>query len=336
MRIKTLFYLFLHTVLTAIFLSSCNWDKDYEAFTTDLEVIVLDANNQAVANAQVFLYRSEFDMLGHLYPEFEGKTDEKGVASFKDIDPMNYFVYAFYAKEGKFYDNSTKSHEVGSDLIEGSLTEVKVKTEYSRPEQPSKFAISEVRLVNYETNLDSNRWLELGLYKVDAFDVKGDPIEKTYDYLIGNRAKWDLLFSQSLRDTTLYYRSMPNVLLQSIKVDDFQTDGFEKFGIIDIEKDYGFFYSKFKNPFPLEKSSGKKLVFAWTERFKFEGKILTNDYPYGAVLTSTEYSKENKYHNIDRLNQNPIGANLPAYPYVVRIEFTAPRKGTIDLHLKWY
>lgn len=316
---------------------SCQNEKVLEKFTTDLEVIVLDDDNKILPNVSVLLYRSEFDMLARSFPERELKTDAKGRVLFENLPTANFFIYSFFEKDDDYFDNSVVGHEIGAELLDGSLTRTKIYLKYARPAKPTQFSIDEIRLVKYQQILDNNRWLEIGLYKIPDFDPNEGASALIAPYLFSEKELWDERFFQAIEDSAFYYEEMPNVLLQSHQFNRFDGKELGVFGILDIAKEYTFMQHKFKNSFPFAATNNQQLVLTWAEYSRVANVASIFDYPYYTVLSGNENSGE----NIDNLQNNPVGFTLAdgkklGYPNVIRIEFDFPRKGAIDLRLNWY
>lgn len=152
-------------------LTGCIFQNDefFEPFKTDLRVTVKDIDSREhVPNAQVALFRSKTDFEALSSIEARGQTDENGVAWFKDLEDVNYYIYVAYEKEGVLYDNSTADFNMGQELVDGALTDVELVARPKRPIKPTKVETESLWLMKYENDLDSTSRLGIFFFLYDS------------------------------------------------------------------------------------------------------------------------------------------------------------------------
>lgn len=162
--IKCLFYL----IPVSFFLISCS-SEDIDVTKlqpTELEVTVLNANGQPVPNAEVRLYRSQraFELLAQ--DVARGKTNGSGKILFSDLQPVNYYFYAFYKDQGAglvrsnygnfnaTYFDDKSNISLYDYLTENGLTKVSVSTLFTKPINPTVISFDELRIIYSGEEMD--------------------------------------------------------------------------------------------------------------------------------------------------------------------------------------
>ena len=92
-----------------------------QIFKTSLTLTVRDEVGNSVVGATVKLFEKEEDYLKETNPSAEGTTDAKGVAKFKNLKPIPYFVLA--RKDDK--DNAGGGEQTGK-LEEGKFNKATI------------------------------------------------------------------------------------------------------------------------------------------------------------------------------------------------------------------
>lgn len=65
-------------------------------YTTDLDILVLiNGTDTPVIDAEVTLYETEDDWVNDTNPFLSGNTDDQGIIVFENLDPVDYWVYAY-------------------------------------------------------------------------------------------------------------------------------------------------------------------------------------------------------------------------------------------------
>jgi len=166
-------YLFLF-LFFLVALSACT-SYDFEAFTTDLRILVIDSSS-SVENIKVELYRNQADFELRLSPIASADADSKGTVLFKNLEPANYYVYAYATKGNLYYDNSHTVFNIDQVLVEGSLTNIVIPVRYQRPTQPTRMVLQQIWLMNYPTDLNSVKYLQV---EPTIYRVVGDEFVET-------------------------------------------------------------------------------------------------------------------------------------------------------------
>lgn len=115
MKKHTIFLLF---VVMTIGLSSYTYVID-QFLPTSLKVSVLDELGNPVQDAEVTLFGNEDDYKAETNPLAQKITDKKGVATFKKLDPVRYFILAGFEEK-----NNIGSGVQTDSLVEGRINKV--------------------------------------------------------------------------------------------------------------------------------------------------------------------------------------------------------------------
>lgn len=138
------------SLLGIIFLLvACNNDK-VEELTTELRVNVKVEGKDA-SGAKVYLYRSITDMETRTAPTDSAVTNGSGVAVFKNLKSVLYYIHAFYADENTYWDNSKSQYRLDDDLVDGAVTVANIELKNKRSALPSRMVIKGLDIVSYDT-----------------------------------------------------------------------------------------------------------------------------------------------------------------------------------------
>ncbi|MEO9803761.1 MAG: SpaA isopeptide-forming pilin-related protein [Reichenbachiella sp.] len=89
------YFIILSLAVLTIGISSFKY-TDHGFLPTSLKVFVLDELGNPVQDAEVTLYAKEADYRAETNPLAQKITDKKGIAVFKKLDPVRYFILASF------------------------------------------------------------------------------------------------------------------------------------------------------------------------------------------------------------------------------------------------
>lgn len=87
------YILFLLTAILMVGLFSFK-SVDAQLLPTKLKITVLDGLGNPTEGVQVKIFKSEADYRNNENAVATGETDEKGRVTFKDVEPISYFIDA--------------------------------------------------------------------------------------------------------------------------------------------------------------------------------------------------------------------------------------------------
>jgi len=116
-NMKKITTLVLGVLLIGITLSS--FHSTTEFLPTKLRITVIDELGNIIEGVTITLYKSEEDYRANVNPVQEGVTDSKGRVTFKDLDPVSYFIDA---RKGD--KNNDGKGAVTAPLLEGKINKV--------------------------------------------------------------------------------------------------------------------------------------------------------------------------------------------------------------------
>ncbi|MEO9964302.1 MAG: carboxypeptidase-like regulatory domain-containing protein [Reichenbachiella sp.] len=106
-------------ILTAFMFGASAYEYVGQILPTSLKVSVLDELGNPVQDAEVSLFDNEEDYRAETNPLAQKVTDKKGVAVFKKLDPVRYYILA------SFQDKNNIGSGVQTDsLVEGRINKV--------------------------------------------------------------------------------------------------------------------------------------------------------------------------------------------------------------------
>ena len=134
-------------------------------YTTDLDILVMyDGSSDPVIDAEVTLYETENDWINDTNPYLWGNTDNNGIIIFENLDPVEYYVYAY--KEAStppdYYGNDNQGNLVGP-LIQYELNSYNVYVEfiYGKNGKKNAYIIKKIKRVKTRNKRRTNNIVKL-------------------------------------------------------------------------------------------------------------------------------------------------------------------------------
>ncbi|MBC8109566.1 MAG: hypothetical protein H7Y04_00750 [Verrucomicrobia bacterium] len=132
--------------------------KDNEILSTELKIQVIDDKNTSdisddvlLTNAKVYLFSNQIDMQSRKSMIDSASTDNNGVASFKNLDDIPYWIYASYTTDNNYYDNQNGQTFTGNPLLKNSINIVSIPVNLVRTTTPTKMIVRQLEIALIDT-----------------------------------------------------------------------------------------------------------------------------------------------------------------------------------------
>lgn len=136
-------------ILTAILFWGCTTlpEDEFQLQPTEMKVKVLDESFKQVSSATVAIYRDYYSFATRTGAVAVADIDNTGYASFTNLEPVNYFIYAQFKIGDTVYDNEDITYNLLDYLTENAISYITVATKKRREETPTKAIIQSIDVI---------------------------------------------------------------------------------------------------------------------------------------------------------------------------------------------
>jgi len=136
-------------ILSAVLLWGCTTlpEDEFQLQPTEMKVRVLDESFKQVSSATVAIYRDYFSFATRTGAVAVAELDNTGYASFTNLEPVNYFIYAKYTIGDTVYDNEEYTYNLYDYLTENAISYITVATKKRREGIPTKAIIESFDII---------------------------------------------------------------------------------------------------------------------------------------------------------------------------------------------
>lgn len=142
-------------VVCVVALSSCSKlpEEEFKLKSTELIVRVLDASLRPVNRGNVSLYLDIVSFRTRSGAVATSEIAADGYARFTDLQPANYFIYAAYEIDGRYYDNESSSYDLADYLTENAVTTITLRTELRREGPVTRLEVRSIEVIPISQNI---------------------------------------------------------------------------------------------------------------------------------------------------------------------------------------
>ena len=142
------------TIIASVFTGCQDLSEDeFEIQSTELRVRVIGEDLRPVTTGVVSLYLDIVSFRTRSGEVSVAQIQADGFAYFRDLQPLNYFIYATHSAGAKVFDNQYAFFDLTDYLTENAVTTVTVKTALRREGPPTHIEIHSIDVIPIADNI---------------------------------------------------------------------------------------------------------------------------------------------------------------------------------------